>query len=229
MRNARLIPFAAALGAIAVLGCGCATTLVTPEPVDEPPPASSAAAAVQRFAWGFNHKDVEVVRGLLTDDFQFITAGLDSAGNPDRVPVPNVPNVRAWFLAALAAMSDSSSSMSMVLDRNLVAFPDTRAGKAPRFHKQIRSSADVRVRFRAPDGHVEVTGNLLFFVTRGDSAAIPADLIGRGFKPDSTRWWLDRIEDETLVGAAAVSSATQPSGRITFGLLLEYFYSLVAR
>ena len=227
MRHARLIPLAAALGAVAVLGCGCATTLVTPEPVDEPPAASSPAGVVKRFAWGFNHRDVDVIDGLLTDDFLFITAGMDSAGNPDRVP-PNVPNVRAWFLAALAAMRDSSSSTSMVLDQNLVAFPDTRPGKNPRFHKQIRSSADVRVRFRPPDGYAEVTGNLLFFVTRGDSAAIPRHLIGRGFKPDSTRWWVDRLEDETL-GAGPILTATQPSSRITFGLLLDYFYSLVTR
>jgi hypothetical protein len=47
---------------------------------------------------------------------------------------------------------------------------------------------------------VEVTGNALFFLTRGDSAQIPPELIARGLRPDSTRWWMDRMEDETLAG-----------------------------
>jgi hypothetical protein len=46
-------------------------------------------------------------------------------------------------------------------------------------------------------------------------------------KPDSTQWWLDRMEDETLAGAG-VSYPARPSRNNTFGGLLEYFHSLVA-
>ena len=88
-------------------------------------------------------------------------------------------------------------------------------------------SRDGKVRFTDPSRMVEITGSLLFFLTRGDSAAIPQQLIDRGLKPDSTRWWLDRMEDETLAGAG-VSYAAQPSKRNTFAALLEYFHSLVA-
>ena len=193
MRHIRRVTIAAALGMSTALAAGCSTKIVAPPPVDEPPAASSAAGAVQRFAWGFDHKDVEVVRGLLSDDFLFITSGTDSAGNPSRAPYD-----RSWFLVALAALGDSSSTVSFIVDQNLVPFPDTRLGKVSKYHEQIRTSVHASVRFTDPNGNVEITGNLLFFLTRGDSASIPPELIGRGAKPDSTRWWLDRIEDETL-------------------------------
>jgi hypothetical protein len=221
MRRTCRFTIAAALGMGTALAVGCSTKIVAPPPVDEPPAASSPAGAVQRFAWGFNHKDVEVVRGLLTDDFQFISAGTDSAGNPSRAP-----HDRSWFLVALAALRDSTSTVSFIVDQNLVPSPDTRAGKVSKYHVQIRTSVHASVRFTDPNGNVEITGNLLFFLTRGDSAAIPQELIDRGAKPDSTRWWLDRMEDETVAGAG-VSYAARPSRNNTFGGLLEYFHSLV--
>jgi hypothetical protein len=222
MRRTRRFTIAAALGMSTALAVGCSTKIVAPPPVDEPPAASSPAGAVQRFAWGFDHKDVEVVSGLLSDDFQFISAGTDSAGNPSRAPYD-----RSWFLVALAALRDSSSTVSFMVDQNLVPFPDTRPGKVSKYHEQIRTSVHASVRFTDANGNVEITGSLLFFLTRGDSAAIPADLRALGLKPDSTQWWLDRMEDETLAGAS-VSYAAQPSKRNTFAALLEYFHSLVA-
>jgi hypothetical protein len=221
MRRTRLITIAAALGIAAALAVGCATTTVAPPPVDGSPAASSPAGAVQRFAWGFNHKDVDVVGGLFTDDFQLISAGTDSAGNPTRNPTGDRP----WFLVALAALRDSSSAVSFVLDRFPLPFPDTRPGKDPRVHKQIRSSVDAKVLF--PGGGVEVTGSLLFFLTRGDSAAIPPELAARGTKPDSTRWWIDRLEDETL--GDSVYPGPTPTKSITFVALLGYFHSHIAR
>jgi len=223
MRRTRRFTIAVALGMGTALAVGCSTEIVAPPPVDEPPAASSPAGDVQRFAWGFNHKDVEVVSGLLTDDFQFISAVTDSAGNQTREQGGD----RSWFLVALAALRDSASTVSFAMDQNLVPYPDSRVGKNPAFHEQVRSSVHVSVRFKAPDGNVEITGNLLFFLTRGDSAAIPQQLIDRGLKPDPTRWWLDRMEDETLAGAG-VSYSTRPNARITLGGLLEYFHSLVA-
>lgn len=175
---------------------GCSTTIVEPEAADVPPPATSAAGAVERFAWGLNHKDVDVVRQLLTDDFLFISAGTDSAGNPSRVPNGG----RFWFLDVI---EDSSSTVSFVVDQNLIPFPDSRPGRDPKWHKQVRTSVEVVIRSSGAIGNYDLTGNALFFLTRGDSAAIPGYLISRGVKPDSTRWWLDRYEDETLAGGGA--------------------------
>jgi len=213
MCRTRWFTIAAALGMGAVLAIGCATKIVAPPPVDEPPAASSPAGAVQRFAWGFNHQDVEVVGGLLTDDFQFSSAATDSAGNP----TTEQRGDRSWFLASLAALRDTSTAY-WAIDEKLLPFPDSRPGKNPRFHKQIRTNVLGRL--------VEINGDLLFFLTRGDSAAIPPELVSRGVRPDSTRWWLDRLEVERLGGG--VSYATQASKQNTFGGLLETFHSRVA-
>ena len=202
---------------------GCSTTVVAPAPAEEQPAASSAVGAVSRLAWGFSHKDIDVVRGLLADDFLFVTAGTDSAGNPARVP----PNDRTWFPAALAALMDSSSTVSFVVDGNLVAFPDSRPGHNRTWHKQVRALVHVVIRGSGPIGNFDVTGYALFFATRGDSAAIPQEQRTRGAVPDSKRWWLDRYEDETLAGAG-MRDAGQ-ARELTLGVLLAYFHALTAR
>jgi len=61
---------------------------------------------------------------------------------------------------------------------------------------------------------LEVTGHALFFLTRGDSAVIPAELIARGFRPDSLRWWIDRWRNQTsptaMVWSRAASGPPRP-------------------
>jgi hypothetical protein len=107
------------------------------------------------------------------------------------------------------------------MDQNPISFPDTRPGKDPRWHKWVRTSVNLKVRIDSGNT-VEVTGNALFFVTRGDSAAIPAELRSRGAKPDSARWWIDRWEDETLSGTGA-PSATNPTRNNTLFRILELY------
>jgi hypothetical protein len=76
---------------------------------------------------------------------------------------------------------------------------DPRPGMNPKWHRLVTMAASVRI-FFAESGF-EITGPSRFFVVRGDSAEIPADLIARGMKPDSTRWWLERWTDETYHGS----------------------------
>ena len=112
------------------------------------------------------------------------------------------------------------------MDANPISFADTRPGKDPKYHKQVRTSFDLSVR---TEGNLfEVSGNLLFFAVRGDSAAIPAELRARGVGPDSTRWWFERMDDETLSGGA-LPAATEGFRYWTFAALLQLFHSLFAR
>ena len=46
----------------------------------------------------------------------------------------------------------------------------------------------------------ECTGYANFFVARGDSAAVPPDLLALGFPPDANRWYIERWEDDTSDG-----------------------------
>ena len=56
-----------------------------------------------------------------------------------------------------------------------------------------------------------------------DSAAIPAELVSRGFKPDSLRWWIDRWEDETIGSGGMPAAAARPASHARPGARQEAF------
>jgi hypothetical protein len=70
----------------------------------------------------------------------------------------------------------------------------------------------------------EAFGHLLCYVTRGDSAMTPGDLVARGVHSDSTRWWIDRIEDETIGVSARPGFHTTPARVFTFGEILRLWH-----
>lgn len=170
------------------------------------PTPNSPQNAVKLFEWCWVNRSVDQYRELFTDDYVFISAATDSAGNQNRDIQARrddeVQTAENMFIGS--AERPPAEQITLLFDKNLVPFPDSRAGKNSKWHKQIRTSVDLIVRIDTGNT-VEVTGSALFFLTRGDSAAIPAELISRGFKPDSLRWWIDRWEDETLGGTVAAA------------------------
>ena len=170
------------------------------------PTPNSPQNAVKLFEWCWVNRGVDEYRELFTDDYVFISAGTDSAGNPSReIQARRDDEVLiAENMFVGSAERPPAEQITLLFDKSLVPFADSRPGKDPKWHKQIRTSVDLKVRIDSGNT-VEVTGNALFFITRGDSAAIPKELISRGFKPDSLRWWIDRWEDETLGGPGMVA------------------------
>jgi hypothetical protein len=216
----RLLAVSLALGLLA--GCSRTTAPVAP-PADAAPALTTPALAVKRVEWAFPHRDIGATGDLFTDDFAFVGSGVDSVGNPASIGVD-----RAWTLAALGSMFNGvpnqkapAEQITLLMDQNPISFPDTRPGKDPRWHKWVRTSVNFKVRIDSGNT-VEVTGNALFFMTRGDSVAIPAELRSRGAKPDSARWWIDRWEDETFSGTGA-PSATNPTRNNTLFRILELY------
>jgi hypothetical protein len=216
--------FAPALVALALLAflAGCFNPF-SPEVLNQrvtsaAPTPNSPQNAVKLFEWCWVNRGVDEYRELFTDDYVFISAGTDSAGNPSRDIQARrddeVQTAENMFIGS--ADRPPAEQITLLFDKSLIAFPDTRPGKNPWWHKQIRTSVDLKVRIDSGNS-VEVTGNVLFFLTRGDSAAIPQELITRGLKPakgDTTssqalRWWIDRWEDETLGGAAVVANGAK--------------------
>lgn len=216
----------AAVVATSLGACGRASRTVAPE--NTAPVPTSPGLAVKALEWAFVNRDVDVLAELLSDDMLFATAGLDSAGNPSRVEKD-----RAWLLACAENMFNGTaehppaSSITLAFDRNLIPLPDLRPGHADSLFKTIRTSLDLKV--VTGDGNTfEVTGFALFYLVRGDVAAIPKELIARGFLPDRNRWWIWRWEDETLEGSGATGASAHPTKSATFGRILE-LYSLRER
>jgi hypothetical protein len=194
----------AAVGLLVTLG-GCFNPF-SPEVLSQrvtstAPTPNSPQNAVKLFEWCWVNRGVDEYRELFTDDYVFISASTDSAGNQSREIQARrddeVQTAENMFIGS--AERAPAEQITLLFDKNLVPFPDSRPGKDPNWHKQIRTSVDLKVRIDSGNS-VEVTGNALFYLTRGDSAAIPKELISRGFKPDPLRWWIDRWEDETLAG-----------------------------
>jgi hypothetical protein len=81
---------------------------------------------------------------------------------------------------------------------SFIPYPDSRPGKTYPCHLEIRIGVTLSI--DTGDRVYNVTGSARFFVVRGDSASIPADLAARGVRPDPRRWWIERWDDETAGG-----------------------------
>ena len=163
------------------------------KPAPEP---TSPIGVLRLYEWCWNKRDPDVYRILFTDDYQFQFAQTDSAGNAYR----NRPlgrqdeiDIATNIFVRGTATEPPPASISLTFDANLVALPDSRRGKNERVHKEI--AANTLLRIEQPD--IEVQGVTRFFVVRGDSAVLPDELLKR-FGRDSTRWYIERIDDETL-------------------------------
>lgn len=182
------------------------------------PIPNSPAGVVKLFEWCWQNRDISRYEEVFTDDYRFAFAEGDSAGQP----YTGTPYTRETELRNVGGVFDGNEerspakSISLNLDKTMISLPDPRPGKDPKWHRSIRTSVDLTVEFDLGGGSVDkqiVTGNALFFLVRGDSAVIPPELLDRGFVRDSSRWWIERWEDETLqIGS---SGAANPALRRT--------------
>jgi len=200
-------------GLLVLAGCSKSSSPTRPQP-PTPPAPDSPANVVRRFAWGWNRLDRESFRQILAADFDFVYAPGDSAGSlfPGRAFGRDTMLLILQHMFSGGGAEPKLDAVTLQFDPVLNVMPDTRPGKDPGWHKQVLTSVDLHVRAGTVD--YRIGGNARFYLTRGDSAAIPADLAAQGAGPDSTRWYMDRWADETLsvIGPAPVAGATRPAG-----------------
>lgn len=159
-----------------------------------PPTPNSVTGLLRLFEWAYNNRDLSEYRTVFTDDYRFVFAATDTAGNRYR----DQPFTRADELESATRLFEAASTISLTLDKSFAIFNDTRPGKVDSLRrKTVRTQVLLNIT-TLDGGQTNVQGKANFFLVRGDSAAIPADL---GFKPDSNRWYIERWEDETFAGA----------------------------
>jgi hypothetical protein len=195
---------------IAALLAGCsaggfdAAKLVEPKKISPPYTPNSPSNTLRLLEWCYQHKDEQTYRELFTDDFVFAFSAIDPAGEAyhDR------PFVREDELMSVTNLFHGGGpdqppalDVYLQLDNNFAEFSDPRPGMANfSVHKKIGTA--VLLQIACTDGSsYEIRGRASFFLVRGDSALIPQELVDRGFRPDSTRWWIQRWEDETDRGS----------------------------
>lgn len=177
------------------------------------PIPNSPSNCIKLFEWCYNNRAIDEYRELFTDDYVFRFAVGDSAGqNRDR-PVDREEELAiASNLFVGSADRPPASRIVLDFDQNLIPFPDTRPGKNGKWHKTIRTKVDLKV--EVGDGStLEVQGFALFYLVRGDSAAIPTDLPGA--TKDSTRWWIEGWDDETIPPGGLAQARATPASRLT--------------
>ena len=195
-------PFRSGLAALALaaasLGSGCSDSsgprtipwnVLAPRPASGPV-ADSPQNAARLVEWCWTRLDTTSYRTLFTSDFQFVFGALDPYGNAYRDTSWTRSDELISFHHLVAggnASQPQATTSSCVLDR-FWATDDPRPGKAGGWHKLIRTSVTLYVLTEA--GEQTVSGYANFFLVRGDSAAVPG-------ARDSTRWYVDRWEDDT--------------------------------
>lgn len=176
--------------------------------ISEPPPVPiDPPSTLRLFKWCWENRSIEEYRELFTDDYIFVFAETDSAGNAFR----DVPWTREDEMISTSSLFGGGGTeppadrITLDFTRTLTTFGSTFPGHNPHWHKTIR--AEVYLRVQRGQSTLEVRGPGLFYFVRGDSAALPDELVQRGFRPDSTRWYIERWEDETVSSGGAAFGA----------------------
>ncbi len=178
----------------------------------------SPAGIVRLYEHGMSNRNPTRLDSLFTEDYRFYFAVGDSAGLSDPLWLQRDEAASNYAMLHGTPSVTPLQRVDLFFDRNLFAVPDARPGRNPRFHKTIRTTMSLRA--EPGDGSVyEITGFLFFYLVRGDSAQI---LPGHG-APDSTRWWIQRLDDETIPPGGGFRS--MPSRNYTYGWLKQLYRS----
>lgn len=216
-RFSRTAPAVLALiAAITVAGCfNPFRPLVSSQRgVSEPPPIpDSERNVLELFRWCWENRAIEEYRNIFTDDYTFQFSQQDSAGQAfrDRPWTREDEMISATNLFVGGNASEPPADrITLDFTNTLRVFNDSRPGKNPKWHKEI--PVEVNLRVKRGESTLEVRGPGTFFVVRGDSAAIPEELSARGVKPDSTVWYIERWEDETVADQTGAYGARPAHG-----------------
>jgi hypothetical protein len=216
--------------ALIAFASGCSSPPPAAPAITEPLPVLNSPASVLRaLQWGYERRDFDFMSTLFTADFVFVFSQLDSAGNAfrDRPWTREDELIYMLNLFIGGGSEPPADRITLDLPATLNTFPSSRPGHHPNWHKEIRAEVNLRV-IRGESAY-EIRGPGLFFFVRGDSAAIPEDLVDRGFVPDSTRWWIERWEDETVATGARPAArgpapaSPNPASSHSWGRLKVHF------
>lgn len=187
-----------------------------------PPPVPSTPEDVIRlFAWCWNHRAYPEYEEIFSDDYVFVFAQGDTAGNTRSEPIDREEELIIAKNLFIGGAIDEPPANRIVLniDPSLHAVDDNRRGKDPGWHKEVFTSIDLTISTDTQD--YRVTGSARFYVVRGDSALIPQAMKDKGFGPDPNRWYIEQHSDETYqpLGPAAGPSGAHAAGSLRLASL----------
>jgi hypothetical protein len=212
-RVTRPVLIGLAVAALTLGACGCfnpfspriAASVGIAEPKPQP---SSPTGVIYLFQWCYRNRAFNEYTEIFTDDYVFTFSSLDASGAPYRDKPwrreDELISTQNLFVTGKAGV-EAATSITLDFGNTLFDEPDSRVGMGDRYHRQV--NARIVLVVNKPSGIEEVQGEAKFFVVRGDKAAIPPEL---GLQPDSTRWYIDGWEDNTVQSGGGASA--RPAG-----------------
>jgi hypothetical protein len=195
------------------------------------PAANTPGGAVRRLAWAVNAHDVPVYMGALTDDYAFVFASGDTAGNgfPGGSLDRDLEGEVMHHMLVGGGATPPASLVELTIGNPLLVLPDPRQDPndllAARVHRSIRTTMLMQVYSGSGDtaNVASVTGYALLYLVRGDAAYF---LPERDAARDSTHWYISRWEDETAGTWGAPGLHSDPTQQASLGdVKVRYLYS----
>lgn len=187
------------------------------QPIVEPMPVPyTPAKALQTFAWCWNHRDFERYSEVFTGDYSGDCPAADSAGTvfhngPPLTREDELESARRLFADA----GIPAGGISLQFDPDPIPESDPRpASVSATYYRDVTTRFDLRIDNGSRDFHV--AGRARFRFVRGDVAAIPPELSARGFRPDATRWYVERWEDLSVEAPMQTQETTWCSVRAVY-------------
>jgi len=182
---------------VLIASCSKSSKKPTDPELPVPPTPNSPQNALKLLEWCWDQRKADTYRDVFTDDFLYDFASSDTIG----ITINRTEELAIAENLFTQGVLGQPAATGIVfgLDNVLVVTDDDRPGKNPVHHKRI--ATNVRLIVNTPGTDYSTSGAAVFYVTRGDSALIPADLVARGFTADSTRWYVDRWSDVTVCPA----------------------------
>jgi len=189
------IRVALALCVLALVLMGACSKKKKPNEPEVPvaPIANSPRNALALLEWSWDQRDVAAYRTVFTEDYLYDFAVSDSqlvGVHIDRAQELVIAN---HLFVQGAPGHPAATGISFGLDNVINFQADDRPGKDATVHK--RATSNVRLVVNTPGPDYSITGTAIFYLTRGDSALIPQELIDAGARRDSTRWYVDHWTD----------------------------------
>ena len=205
---------------VATAGCGSSGGPFRPfaPRASVSPGDATPELAVRSLEWSWNKKSAEVYRTLFTQDYQFAFSALDPYGDAYKITPWNRQDEMAsstHLFVGGSPIEPPAQAITLSLGAGLVVQDDPRPGMDPRRHKYVHTTVALTV--LTASSETLITGFAGFYLVRGDSALVPDDIRALGYEADSTRWYIDRWEDDTATPAG--TGRAMPTKSYTVGAL----------
>jgi hypothetical protein len=213
-RVTRMVLAGLAMTALTLGAAGCfnpfSPRIATTVGLAEVKPApNSPTGVIYLFQWCYRNRAINEYREIFTDDYVFTFSSLDESGLPYRDKPwrreDELISAQNLFITGKAE-NEAATSITLEFGNTLFDEPDSRPGMGDVFHRQV--NARIVLSVNLPSGLQEVQGEAKFFVVRGDKAAIPPEL---GLAADSTRWYIDGWEDNTVPASGGAAAPALPA------------------